>query len=163
TRIAACGLVHLRGMDRFTVQPPGDRGGRPKQSLLDTVRPRIYDDARGEAADGALGSPGARGAGGGDRPYNRPTRCWGPRTGDPGAVPGSPDPALQRGGLTPRIPMPIQSFDGLANADNLAILGTSPVAPDTNGDVGPNHYVQMINNLFAVYDKTGTRLYGPVA
>jgi hypothetical protein len=30
------------------------------------------------------------------------------------------------------------------------------------GDVGPNHYVEMINLVFAVYSKTGTLLLGPV-
>ena len=29
-------------------------------------------------------------------------------------------------------------------------------------DVGPNHYVEMVNLVFAVYSKTGTRLLGPV-
>ncbi|HZY42228.1 MAG TPA: carboxypeptidase-like regulatory domain-containing protein, partial [Anaerolineae bacterium] len=33
--------------------------------------------------------------------------------------------------------------------------------PDTNGDVGPNHYVQMVNVSTAVYNKSGTLLYGP--
>src|SRR5207248_5018193 len=31
--------------------------------------------------------------------------------------------------------------------------------PDTNGDVGPNHYIQTINTSVGIYDKgTGTRL-----
>lgn len=34
--------------------------------------------------------------------------------------------------------------------------------PDTDGDVGPNHYFQMINLSFAIWDKQGTKLYGPV-
>ena len=34
--------------------------------------------------------------------------------------------------------------------------------PDPNGDVGPNHYVQIVNYSLAVFDKTGTVLYGPV-
>ena len=33
--------------------------------------------------------------------------------------------------------------------------------PDTNGDVGPNHYVQWVNLSLAIYSKTGTLLYGP--
>ncbi len=33
--------------------------------------------------------------------------------------------------------------------------------PDTNGDVGPNHYVQMVNVSFAIYDKSGTLVDGP--
>ena len=43
--------------------------------------------------------------------------------------------------------------------------GTSNVSgvlpPDTQGDVGPNHYVQWVNLAFTIYSKTGTVLYGP--
>jgi hypothetical protein len=35
--------------------------------------------------------------------------------------------------------------------------------PDPNGAVGPNHYVQTVNTNFAIFNKTGTVLYGPVA
>ncbi|MEZ4771002.1 MAG: hypothetical protein R2844_21610 [Caldilineales bacterium] len=35
--------------------------------------------------------------------------------------------------------------------------------PDTNGDVGPNHYMQWVNLSFAIYSKTGALLYGPAA
>jgi PKD repeat protein len=33
--------------------------------------------------------------------------------------------------------------------------------PDTNGDVGPNHYMQMVNAAFQIFDKNGNSLYGP--
>ncbi|MEA3477079.1 MAG: hypothetical protein U9R60_02780, partial [Bacteroidota bacterium] len=48
-----------------------------------------------------------------------------------------------------------QNFDGVNNVN-----GVYP--PDTDGDVGPNHYFQMVNLSFAIYDKTGNLLYGPV-
>lgn len=70
---------------------------------------------------------------------------------------GIVDPVLQSslGGLD--MPAPAGSFDGLGNMN-----GTIP--PDTNGAVGPNHYVQWVNVSFAIYDKaTGTRVYGPAA
>ncbi len=38
---------------------------------------------------------------------------------------------------------------------------TSASPPDCNGTVGPNHYMQMVNSTFAVYDKSGTKLAGP--
>src|SRR5438105_1406679 len=50
-------------------------------------------------------------------------------------------------------------------AVGLALMAVSPpvvaqpTAPD--GDVGPNHYVEIINLVFAVYDKQGNRLTGP--
>ncbi|PLS77972.1 MAG: PKD domain-containing protein, partial [Chloroflexi bacterium] len=48
---------------------------------------------------------------------------------------------------------PIQNFDGIT------FTGFSP--PDTVGDVGPDHYIQMVNASFAIYNKTGTLLAGP--
>ncbi len=51
---------------------------------------------------------------------------------------------------------PIQNFEGISN-----LSGVYP--PDTQGDVGGNHYVQVVNSNFAVYSKTGTLLLGPAA
>jgi len=50
---------------------------------------------------------------------------------------------------------PLVNIDGVGN-----VSGVYP--PDTDGDVGPNHYFQMINLAFAIFDKSGTLLYGPV-
>ena len=36
------------------------------------------------------------------------------------------------------------------------ICGCLP--PDTDGDVGPNHYMQWVNTHFAIYTKTGTQV-----
>ena len=55
--------------------------------------------------------------------------------------------------LTPRAPAAIQNFDGL----NYSIAG-SWTPPDTNGDVGPNHYIQAVNVALGIYNKTGTQL-----
>lgn len=60
------------------------------------------------------------------------------------------------------IPSPIQNFEGLSNQDNFNVFGFRVNPPDPNGDVGPNHYVEMINLVFAVYDKAGNKLLGPV-
>jgi hypothetical protein len=35
--------------------------------------------------------------------------------------------------------------------------------PDTNGAVGPNNFVQIVNESFAVFSKSGTPVYGPAA
>lgn len=66
------------------------------------------------------------------------------------------DPLVQTNIGPGEIPAPMVSFNGFAN-----VLGYTP--PDPVGDVGPNHYVAMANVHFAVYDKTGTLLYGPAA
>jgi hypothetical protein len=50
---------------------------------------------------------------------------------------------------------PIVNFKGVGNVN-----GVFP--PDTDGDVGPDHYFQMINLSFAIWDKQGNLLYGPV-
>lgn len=64
------------------------------------------------------------------------------------------DPVLQTiyPGTTPA--QPRENFEGLNNLQN-------KIPPDTEGDVGKNHYIQMVNMSFAVYDKTGKTLYGP--
>lgn len=63
----------------------------------------------------------------------------------------------------PPMPATIVTFEGASNADNAAQTGLRPVPPDTNGDVGRNHYVQMTNLVLTIFDKSGTRLLGPIA
>jgi hypothetical protein len=53
------------------------------------------------------------------------------------------------------------TFEGLSNQDNFDLYGFRVNPPDPNGEVGPNHYVEIINLVFAVYDKQGNRLTGP--
>lgn len=64
------------------------------------------------------------------------------------------DPSLQETDGILETDAPIINFDGINN-----IQGVYP--PDTNGDVGPNHYVQSVNSSFAVWNKSGTLLFGP--
>ena len=37
------------------------------------------------------------------------------------------------------------------------------VPPDTNGAVGPNHYVQWVNNAFVIFNKQGVQVQAPVS
>jgi len=60
------------------------------------------------------------------------------------------------------IPAPLLTFEGLSNQDNFNLFGFRVNPPDPVGAVGPNHYVEMVNLAFAVYDKLGNRLLGPV-
>ncbi len=58
------------------------------------------------------------------------------------------------------IPAPGVSFEGQgAGLANTAVGG---YPPDTDGAVGPNHYVQIVNTSLAVFSKTGTVLMGPM-
>jgi hypothetical protein len=75
------------------------------------------------------------------------------------------DGALQpaaRAAVAPEIPAPSVNFEGLRGDDNVPVVGGIPVPPDPVGDVGPSHYVEMVNVVWAVYSKTGTRLLGPL-
>jgi hypothetical protein len=60
------------------------------------------------------------------------------------------------------IPAPTVTFEGLSNQDNFNVLGVRVNPPDPIGDVGPNHYVEMVNLVFAVYNKAGVKLLGPI-
>ncbi len=59
------------------------------------------------------------------------------------------------------MPAPILSFDGVSSDDNAAAYGFRAVPPDANGDVGPNHFVQAVNILTRVFDKSGNALTPP--
>lgn len=68
---------------------------------------------------------------------------------------GFTDPILQLFSLGSRENVEIdKNFAGVSNS-----YGVAP--PDTDGDVSLNHYMQMVNNGFAIWDKEGTLLYGP--
>jgi len=51
----------------------------------------------------------------------------------------------------------------VSNVDNFNLFGFRVNPPDPVGDVGPKHYVEMVNLAYAVYDKQGTLLAGPFA
>lgn len=80
-----------------------------------------------------------------------------------GKIDGGPDPALPQFPALLATPLPLVNFAGQSDDDNAAVLGFRIVPPDTNGDVGPNHYVQFINLILQVFDKTGGSVFGPVA
>jgi hypothetical protein len=74
----------------------------------------------------------------------------------------SGDAALQALSPAVTIPSPLANFEGLSNQDNFNVFGFRVNPPDPNGAVGPNHYVEIINLVFAVYDKNGNKLLGPI-
>ena len=71
----------------------------------------------------------------------------------------APDPVVQRVKGPLVMPTPIVSFEGIDVANGCG--GCMP--PDTNGEVGPNHYVQMVNSAVQVWNKAGTPLGPAVA
>ena len=88
-----------------------------------------------------------------------------------GIEPRSTGPAIQSGRVDP-VASPLAGtlqgvktsvvFDGQSAADNRRVLGFAFVPPDTNGAVGANQYVQMVNVTVAVYSKRdGSLQMGP--
>ena len=59
------------------------------------------------------------------------------------------------------MPSPITTFEGLGRTENIAAGFGNLAPPDTDGDVGPNHYVQQTNLLVRVWNKAGTPLTAP--
>ncbi len=68
--------------------------------------------------------------------------------------------AIRNAAVQPKaLPTPAVSFEGISQADTIAAdpnQGFLP--PDTNGAVGPNHFVQSVNSSFRVWDKAGNPL-----
>lgn len=60
------------------------------------------------------------------------------------------------------MPAPSLSFSGLENLDNGLIYQLLILPADMNGDVGPDHYFQIVNSLMRVYDKTGQPMSPPL-
>src|SRR6478609_7587637 len=56
----------------------------------------------------------------------------------------------------PTMPGPLLTFEGHNNT-----CGCVP--PDSDGDVGPNHYVEAVNESIKIFDKTGATLSGPTS
>ncbi|TLY66965.1 MAG: hypothetical protein E6K47_12410, partial [Gammaproteobacteria bacterium] len=85
-----------------------------------------------------------------------------PRHGGGGVT--AADPVLQSFIAQALAPALTLNFDGVGDGFS-GPAGTFTVAgapPDTNGSVGPNHYVQTVNTDFAVFDKSGAAILGPV-
>jgi hypothetical protein len=61
---------------------------------------------------------------------------------------------------TQPIPAPAVNFEGMG----AGMAGFTPggVPPDTDGDIGPNHYVQIVNISMTVFSRAGQKMMGPV-
>jgi len=70
------------------------------------------------------------------------------------------DPVVQSAVGINAIASPLVSFEGMGAG--LAGFTVQSAPPDTDGDVGPNHYVQIVNSGVTVFSKTGAKLLGPI-
>lgn len=84
-------------------------------------------------------------------------------------LPNGPDPVLQAGPVAGApealtAPATIANFDGIGQGftgpAGTFVVNSAP--PDTNGAVGPNHIVEVVNTDIAVFTKSGTAVFGPV-
>ncbi|MGB6423676.1 MAG: hypothetical protein WBF18_00200 [Solirubrobacterales bacterium] len=95
-------------------------------------------------------------------PSGHPSPRVNPLADTPGAGAGGtrspnagPDALTGRSQADGRTPAPGPVFDGTSNPTGCS--GCTP--PDTTGDVGPNHYIQMVNaTKVAIYSKAGALL-----
>jgi len=56
----------------------------------------------------------------------------------------------------PNMPSPILTFAGMNSTQS----GCGCLPPDSDGDVGPNHYVNSVNSSIKIFDKSGNPLNG---
>ncbi len=89
-----------------------------------------------------------------------PLKTFRVESGDPDAL--SEDPVVQDSVTELSISTPFFTFEGISNQDNFSAFGFRVSPPDTDGDVGPNHYVQIVNLMVRVFDKSGTPLTAPL-
>lgn len=93
-----------------------------------------------------------------------PRRFYPPKDGGHEGYLATPDPLIELQANTP-----LRADEGfptpLINIAGQGYTGVNP--PDTVGDVGPNHYIQSINDsggaVVQIYDKTGTPIGSPFA
>jgi hypothetical protein len=73
--------------------------------------------------------------------------------------PSAPSAPEQIGGPSAPMPGTIENFAGLSFND-LCTGGQCGAGwpPDPNGDVGPNHYIEAVNDSIAIYGKSGALL-----
>lgn len=79
----------------------------------------------------------------------------------PAPSPVAEDPVLQPYRTSgPKMPAPIVNIDGVLNTESSC---SNCFPPDTEGDVGPNHYFQWVNTEFKIFNKAGGLVLGPTA
>ena len=70
------------------------------------------------------------------------------------------DPVVQSAFGGPLIPATSANFEGMGTG--LAGFTVNVAPPDTDGDIGPNHYVQIVNLSVLIFNRSGGIVLGPV-
>ena len=83
---------------------------------------------------------------------------------NPSPLPNGADPLRQLAGFVSSVVFPVEP---IINIDGIDVVEAQQIGvPDTNGDVSPEHYVQVTNgggSVFKVFDKDGNLLFGPAS
>jgi hypothetical protein len=87
-----------------------------------------------------------------------------PKDGPPPPAPGGIDPVVQSSLATTAAPALGLGFEGVGQGFSgpSGAFSVDSAPPDPNGAVGPNHFVEVVNESFAIFNKSGTPVYGPV-
>src|SRR5215203_2123567 len=136
--VTGAGVAALSAQQPPAAPPPGTHGASVVAAVRHDTSPALRD----------IPPIGVERRG--DRVVHEPRRV--PKNVGP-KVPWR-DPVAQDAAAAPLIATPTVNFEGVGNRNGV-------LPPDTNGDVGPNHYVQWINLSFAIWNKSGGLLYGP--
>ncbi len=74
------------------------------------------------------------------------------------------DPVVQSGVGRAAAPALGLGFEGVGQGFSgpSGTFSVTSAPPDPNGAVGPNHFVEVVNQSFAIFNKSGTAIYGPV-
>ncbi|MDQ6765670.1 MAG: dockerin type I domain-containing protein, partial [Verrucomicrobiota bacterium] len=75
----------------------------------------------------------------------------------PYSGPTDPMQEIRQAAAPAAMPTPIATYPGISSAQS----GCGCLPPDTDGDVGPNHYIQSVNSSIKITDKNGNTLSGP--
>ncbi len=116
--------------------------------LVPVVQMSVRNDVSSRLDSMAVIEPDA-GASFAEGPY--PAEPNGRHTGPSAGLPRR-DPVAQTWHGLIEMPAPLVSFDGVNSSFNGSL-------PDVQGDVGPGHYVQWANRLFAIFDRSGNKIY----
>ncbi len=87
-----------------------------------------------------------------------------PKKGLPLPAASASDPVVQTVPGSGAAPVLGLGFDGVGQGFTgpQGTFSVNSAPPDSNGVVGPNNFVEIVNQSFAVFNKSGTPIYGPV-
>jgi hypothetical protein len=142
--VALCSMtVHAQDVSAPQVTAPVT----PKTSIVANMR--------------ALAAPAAAWRPGGSVRVRGDLAELGPPSSPAPARQGAADPLLgiSRAAAAPAGGVAAPAAEVRVSFEGIGATGVLP--PDTVGAVGPNHYIQMVNSAFAIYDKRGNLLAGP--